>query len=49
MTIPPYDPAPPPRRRTLTALEAGVILGVVAMVILCCMGAMVLGAFSPAP
>lgn len=33
-------------RRTLTPLEAGVILGVIALLVLCCLGTIVLSAFS---
>jgi hypothetical protein len=35
--------------RPLTGMEAGMVLGVVALVVLCCLGVVVLGIFSPAP
>lgn len=48
--IPPYDPAPPPSgRRPMTALEVGLVLGVVALVVLCCLGVAALSVFVPPP
>lgn len=47
--IPPYDPPPPSGRRSLTRLEVGLILGVVALVVTCCLGVAALSAFVPAP
>jgi hypothetical protein len=50
MSVPPYDPPPPPpERRSLTTLEVGLILGVVALVVFCCLGWGVLAVFAPAP
>jgi hypothetical protein len=50
MSIPPYDPVPPPSgRRPLTNAEVGLILGVVALVVLCCLGVAALSVFVPAP
>ena len=52
MSIPPYDPPPPPPpsgRRPLTALEVGLILGVVTLVVLCCLGVAALSTLVPPP
>lgn len=51
MTIPPYDPPGPQERgrRPLTALEVGLILGVVALVVLCCLGVSVAAMLTPSP
>lgn len=50
MSIPPYDPVPPPSgRRPLTALEVGLILGVVTLVVLCCLGVAALSTLVPPP
>lgn len=35
-------------RRSLTALEVGLILGVTALIVLCCLGWAVLAVFAPA-
>jgi hypothetical protein len=35
--------------RKLTPVEAGLILGVVALLVLCCLGCMTLGTFAPQP
>lgn len=37
------------RRRALTGIEAGVILGVVALVVLCCVGVSALSLLKPDP
>lgn len=49
--IPPDDlpPQGPPLRRSMTALEVGLVLGVVALVVLCCLGVAALSVFVPPP